>query len=392
MSAAIVGIAEHPDRVAPGTSPLRIKATCALRALEDAGLTLADVDAVYDAGEVDALASVSIPEYLGITPRVFDGTNGGGASYELHAMHAARDIAAGRCRVALLTYGSTARSSARAIGTAAPNFGPPPVSNMEMPWGATVVANYALAAARHMHEYGTDPADLAEIAVAARYHAVRNPDAVRGLTEMGMKHTGEVTVEDVLASKPIAEPLKVLDCCLITDGGGAVVIAAPDVARDTRHRPVQILGAGAARKAVDSWSDITVSASVDSGRDAFGEAGVTPDEIDVIMAYDSFTITTLVALEDLGFCEKGGGGEFVRGGRLRFDQPGAPALNTDGGGLSSTHPGMRGIFLLIEATRQLRGTSTAQVDGARLAVAHGIGGTLGTRHVAGTVVLGGEGR
>jgi acetyl-CoA C-acetyltransferase len=180
----------------------------------------------------------------------------------------------------------------------------------------------------------------------------------------------------------------VLDCCLVSDGGGAVVIAARDVAADTRRPPVWILGSGEATGAVTPGSDITITGAARSGADAFGSAGVRPGEIDIAMLYDSFTITVLAALEDLGFCKKGEGGSYVQDGRLRFDQPGGPALNTDGGGLSSTHPGMRGIFLLIEATRQLRGDSTAQVAGARLAVAHGNGGTLGTRHGCATVILG----
>jgi acetyl-CoA C-acetyltransferase len=388
-TAAIVGICEYPDRVAPGISVMQMKARCALGALADAGLTLADVDAIYDVPETGELSLLSTPEYFGITPRVVDGTNLAGASYEAHAAHAARDIAAGRAWVALLTYGSLARSNNRAIGTGTPIVTyPPVVTGLEAPWGLPVAGNYAMLAMRHMHEYGTTAEQLAEIAVVARAHAQRNPDAKAGLAALGIRRSGELTVEDVLASRMIADPLHVLDCCLVSDGGGAVVIAARDVAADTRRPQVWILGSGEATGAVTPGSDITITGAARSGADAFGSAGVRPGEIDIAMLYDSFTITVLAALEDLGFCKKGEGGSYVQDGRLRFDQPGGPALNTDGGGLSSTHPGMRGIFLLIEATRQLRGDSTAQVAGARLAVAHGNGGTLGTRHGCATVILG----
>ncbi|MGY1806971.1 thiolase C-terminal domain-containing protein [Blastococcus sp. SYSU D00669] len=390
-AAAIVGVYEHPDRVAPDTSEIRLKATCAVRALEDAGLTLADVDALYDVPETGELSLMSTAEYFGITPRVLDGTNLAGASYEAHAIHAARDIAAGRARVALLTYGSRARSSMRAVGTGVPKVVyPAVVNNTELPWGLPVVGNYAMAAMRHLHEYGTTPEQLAEIAVVTRYHATRNPQAVAGLAALGVRDTGELTVEDVVSSRVIADPLHALDCCLVSDGAGAVVIASAEVAAGTAQPPVWVLGGGEATGAVATGSDVTTTAAARSAADAFARAGVSPQEVDVAMLYDSFTFTVLAALEDLGFCAKGEGGPYVSDGRLRFDRSGGPALNTDGGGLSSTHPGMRGIFLLIEATRQLRGRSTAQVPGARLAVAHGNGGTLGTRHGCATVVLGAD--
>jgi acetyl-CoA C-acetyltransferase len=386
-AAAIAGIFEHPDRKVDGLSKLQIKGECAARALADAGLTFADVDALYDAGE--AGQSVAVAEYLGVNPRVIDTTGVGGSSYEFHAAHAARDIAAGRARVALLTYGSTAKSDSRAIGTGARTVNEPtPSTNMEIPYGLTLVGNYALVARRHMAEYGTTPEQLAEIAVTTRAHAVRNPDAVRGLAAIGIKQHGEITIDDVLSSREIADPLHLLDCCLVTDGGGAVVIVAADVAKDTRHRPVWILGSGEAVGYPADGRDITTSAGAISAPAAFDQAGIRPEQVDVAMLYDSFTITVLTLLEDLGFAKKGEGGAYVEGGRLRWDRPGGPALNTDGGGLSSNHPGMRGIFLLIEAVRQLRGESTSQVDGARLAVAHGNGGQLGTRHSAATVILG----
>lgn len=390
-SAAIGGIYEFPGRTAGGLSKLQIKAECAARALADAGLSWSDVDASYDASEAGPMLGLTIAEYFGITPRVVDTTAVGGSSFEFHAAHAARAIAAGKANVALLTYGSTAHSEARAIGTGGrvPTE-PQPSANMETPYGLTLIGNYALVAQRHMAQYGTTPEQLAEIAVTTRAHAVRNPDAVAGLTALEFRNAGEISVEDVLRSRLIADPLHLLECCIVSDGGGAVVIVSPAVATGLPKPPVWILGTGEAIGYQGNRADITTSAAVRSGADAFGQAGVRPDEMDVAMIYDSFTITVLTILEDLGFAKKGEGGPFVAGGRLRFDQPGAPALNTDGGGLSSNHPGMRGIFLLIEAARQLRGESTAQVPGARLAVAHGNGGMLGTRHAAGTIVLGRE--
>jgi acetyl-CoA C-acetyltransferase len=388
-AAAIAGIHEFEKRTAGGLSPLQIKAECAARALEDAGLTWADVDAVYDASEAGLMQGLTIAEYFGVTPRVLDTTAVGGSSYEFHAAHAARDIAAGKADVALLTYGSTAHSQSRAIGTGArPASGPQPSANMERPYGLTLIGNYALVARRHMAQYGTTAEQLAEIAVTTRRHAMRNPQAVAGLADIGIRNVREITVDDVLGSRLIADPLHLLECCIVSDGGGAVVIVSRPVAAGIRTRPAWILGTGEALGYPAGGADITTTAAVRSGAEAFGQAGIRPDEIDIAMIYDSFTITVLAILEDLGFAKKGEGGPFAAGGRLAFDRPGGPALNTDGGGLSSNHPGMRGIFLLIEAARQLRGESTSQVPGARLAVAHGNGGLLGTRHAAATIVLG----
>jgi acetyl-CoA C-acetyltransferase len=389
-SAAIVGIHEYPSRDVEGTlSPLQIKAASAARALEDAGLSWSDVDAVYDAGEAGPMSGFMISEYFGIRPDVIDTTNVGGSSYEYHAAHARRDIAAGKAKVALLTYGSTAHSNAARIGVGGRGGAGLPGDNVESFVGQTLVANYAMVARRHMYEYGTTSEQLAEISVATRAHAMRNPEAVQAMKDLEFLDIRETSVEDVVSSRMIADPLHLLECCMISDGGGAVVIASPDVARNCAKRPVWILGTGEATKYPENGGDITTSAAAQSGPPAFAEAGVTPDEIDVAMIYDSFSITVLTILEDLGFCPKGEGGRWIEGGRLRFDRTGdGPALNTDGGGLSSNHPGMRGIFLLIEAARQLRGESTSQVDHASLAVAHGNGGMLGARHCAGTIILG----
>ncbi len=391
--AAIVGIHEYPDRDVEGeVSPLQIKAASAAKALEDAGLNWSDVDAIYDAGEGGGMAGLNIAEYFGLKPTVINTTGVGGSSYEYHAAQAKRDIAAGKAKVALLTYGSTAHSNALAIGVGARGgVSMHPADNMDRFAGQTLVSNYAMVAHRHRYQYGTTGEQLAEISVATRMHAMRNPEAVKAMEDLEFLDIRETTIEDVVNSRMIADPLHLLECCMISDGGGAVVIASPEVARNCAKKPVWILGTGEATKYPESGADLTVSAAAQSAPIAFGEAGLSPGEMDIAMIYDSFSITVLTILEDLGFCRKGEGGDWVTGGRLRFDRPDdGPALNTDGGGLSSNHPGMRGIFLLIEATRQLRGESTSQVERAKLAVAHGNGGMLGSRHTAGTVVLGGD--
>jgi len=385
-TAAIVGIHEYPHRFVKGeVSPLQIKAASAEKALQDAGLNWSDVDAIYDAGEVGDLAGLYISEYFGLKPNVIDTTSVGGSSYEYHAAHARRDIETGKAKVALLTYGSNQRSERRFFDPDATQ----PADNMENFSGSTLISNYAMVAHRHMYQYGTTAEQLAEIAVATRFHAMRNPQAVKAMQDLDFPEIRETTIADVVGSKMISDPLRVLDCCMVSDGGGAVVIASPEVARNCRKKPVWIIGTGEATKYPENGGDITISAGAQSGPTAFAQAGVKPAEIDIAMIYDSFTITVVTLLEDLGFCKKGEGGDWVSGGRLRFDRPNdGPALNTDGGGLSSNQPGMRGIFLLIEAARQLRGESTSQVDGASLAIAHGNGGLLGSRHAAGTVILG----
>lgn len=383
---AIVGIYEYPLRVVgPGVHENHIRAESARKALEDAGLTWRDVDGFYDASGGGGGA-----DYFGFKPTKIDTTQVGGSSFELHAAHAVEAIRDGRCRVALLTYGSIAHSSTRAIGTGGFSGTPGPATllgNMEDPWGSVLISNYALVKTRHMYQYGTKNEQFAEISVATRAHAVRNPEAVKAMTDLQFVGVGEITVNDVLSSRMIADPLHLLECCMVSDGGGAVVIASAEVARNCRKTPVWIIGHGEATKYRENGGDITTSAGAQSGPLAFGQAGVRPAEIDIAMMYDSFTITVLACMEDIGFCKKGEGGEFVSGGRLRWDNALKPAINTDGGGLSSDHPGMRGIFLLIEATRQLRGESTSQLPNPQLAVAHGNGGNLGGTHTAGTIIL-----
>lgn len=387
-NAAIAGIYEYPLRVAPGVSAIQIKAESISKALDDAGLKWSDVDGLYDAQDGEGGGGLSVQHYLGFKPKVIDTTMVGGSSYEFQAAHAMRDIAAGKCSVAVLSYGSNAASNRVAIGTggrAAPI--PTWVSNMEQSYGSTLISNYAMVKNRHMHDFGSTDEQFAEISVATRYHAMRNPDAVKAMNDLQFVKVDNITVQDVLDSRVIADPLHLLECCMVSDGGGAVVIVSKDVARNIKKKPVWLIGGGEATKYVENGGDITTSAAAQSGPDAFAEAGVSPSEIDIAMIYDSFTITVAVMLEDLGFCKKGEFGDYVKGGKLKFDVPGAPALNTDGGGLSSNHPGMRGIFLLLEAARQLRGESTSQVPGAKLAVAHGNGGLLGSTHAGGTVIL-----
>ena len=388
--AAIVGIHEYPLRVVgPGTSSLQIKAASAIKALEDAGLSGKDIDAVYDTGTHQGIGGLGISEYLGLKPRIIDNTAVGGTSYEFQANHAAKMIAAGKCEVALLTYGSTAHSDRRNIGTAgATGLGQAtPASNMEDSWGQTLIANYGMVKNRHKHQYGTTDEQFAEISVVTRRHAMRNPEAVKAMTDLEFVGVNEITVQDVVESRVIAHPLHLLECCMISDGGGAVIIASPEVAANCRKKPAWIVGTGEATKYRENGGDITVSAGAQSGPIAFADAGVSPSEIDVLMAYDSFSITVMCMIEDLGFCKKGEGGDYVSQRHLGFDDPRKPAMNTDGGGLSSNHPGERGIFLLLEAARQLRGESTSQVQDPKLAVAVGNGGMLGSRHATGVTIL-----
>jgi acetyl-CoA acetyltransferase len=343
------------------------------------------VDGVACAGQASGLA-----EFLGIHPRYFDGTLVGGSSYELHVEHAAAAIAAGLCEVVVGVYAATPRSDrsrqssnasgGRPGGRGPAAFGPPPdAAEWELPYGLrTPIGGYALAASRHFAQYGTTSEQLARIAVETRRWACSNPRA---------RYREPITVADVLASPMQASPLHLLDCCLVTDGAGAFVMTSADRARDLAKPPVWVLGAascGDHAQSMTQMPDLTTTAGAVSGPAAFAMAGITPADVDVLMSYDSFTITALLHLEDLGFCAKGEGGPFVADGNIGAGA--RLAMNTNGGGLSFTHPGQYGMFLLVEATRQLRGEAGArQVDGASIAVAHGSGGMLSTM---GTIVLG----
>lgn len=376
-SAAIVGVAESDLGVVGPKTVLQLQAQAAKAALEDAGLSLRDVDAVFTAGGDWGWApSMVLAEYLGVRPRVTDSTNIGGASFEAHVGHAATAIAQGQCEVALITYGSTQRSSAsRSLGRGGPIAY---TEQFERPYGPPLpVAGYALAATRHQHEFGTRPEQLAEVAVATRKWAHLNPKAYK---------RDLITIDDVLNSPYIAEPLHLLDCCLVTDGGGAVVVTSRERARDCRKAPIDVLGHAESHThmTISNMPDLTRTAAYQTGPRAMAMAGVRHPDFDVVEIYDSFTITVLLTLEALGFCGRGESGAFVEGQRTA---PGGDfPLNTNGGGLSYCHPGMYGIFLLIEAVRQLRGEADLrQVPNARLALVHGTGGVLSS---AATCVLG----
>jgi len=375
---AIAGVYEHPTRWAPDKTEFQIMAESARGALADCGLELRDVDGLFAAGmSMGAMGVVSLAEYLNLRPRHLDGTNIGGSSFVAHVSHAAAAIHAGLCEVALILYGSTAASNALAIGTGM-GGGRDAGASFVSPYGLTTVGSYALVAQRHMHVYGTTSAQLAEIAVAMRRHAGLNPDA---------KMRKPITVADVLESRMISRPLHLLDCCIISDGGGAVVVTSAERARDLAKPPVLLLGCGEAVCHQEVGApDLLSIAAKQSGAQAFRMAGVSHDDVDLCTIYDSFTITVLVTLENLGFCKPGEGGAFVSGGRIALG--GALPLNPDGGGLSSNHPGMRGIFLVIEATRQLRREcGERQVADAEVALVHGTGGTLGVAHSGATLIL-----
>ena len=379
--ACIAGAFEHPTRKAPDKTVAQLHAEVARGALADAGLTLADVDGYFCAGDAPGLGANNMVDYLGLNLRHVDSTDTGGSAYLVHVSHAAQAIADGRCKVALITLAGRPRSEGSS-GTA-----PRMVSNTtpdvpwEMPYGPVTVNVYALAAARHMHEFGTTPEQLAWIKVAAAAHAQHNPNAML---------RDAVTVQDVLASPMIADPLHKLDCCVVSDGGGALVVVHPDIAKSLKRPVVNVLGAGEAIKGtLGGQVDLTWSAARHTGAAAFAEAGVKPADIQYASIYDSFTISVLIALEDLGFCEKGQGGRFVADGNL-ISGSGRLPFNTDGGGLCNNHPANRGgITKIIEAVRQLRGEAhpAVQVKNCGLALAHGMGGLLGTRHGSATLIL-----
>jgi acetyl-CoA C-acetyltransferase len=376
---AVVGVYEHPTRFAPHLTQYQIMAESARGALEDAGLTIDDVDALCTAN-VGPMGVIALANHLNLRPDYLDSTNLGGSSFVAHVAHASAAIEAGLCKVALILYGSTAASDRFAVGTGAGGgaFGDPPDA-YEAPYGPTVVGNYAMAAMRHMHEYGTTSEQLAEIAVTTRRHATLNPAA---------KFHDSISVEDVLASRVVSSPLHLLDCCMISDGGGALVVTSAARARDLAKTPAFVLGAAeAVRHSGIGGEDVLEIAAAQSGPKAMTMAGIRHGDVDLRMLYDSFTITVLLTLENLGFCKRGEGGAFVSGGRLAFDGP-CPT-NTDGGGLSSNHPGMRGIFLVIEAVKQLRGEAGArQLKRCDIALCHGTGGVISRRHSGATLVLG----
>lgn len=372
-SVAIVGVAESDlGEVAAGMSVVDLMAQGVARALDDCGIALAEVDGVFAAAGQSRMPSLALAEYLGLKPRYHDSTMIGGSSFMTHVAHAHAAIEAGLCEVAVVAYGSTQRSAGRS------NVAPREFNPYETPFRPLTPASaYALAASRHFHEYGTTREQLAEIAVAARRWALLNPKAWE---------EAPLTVAEVLGSRMVSHPLTVRDCCLVTDGGGALVITSAARAASLRKPPAYVLGTGEhlSHLTISNMADLTVTGARESGAQAFARAGLAPADIDVVLLYDAFTITTLLFLEDLGFCPKGEGGRFVMDGAIA--PGGRLPVNTNGGGLSYCHPGMYGVFLLIEAVRQIRGECGArQVAGCETAIAHGNGGTLSSQS---TVLLG----
>jgi len=384
--AAIAGVYEHPTREAPDTSTAELHADVVAGALADAGLDHDDVDGLCITWP-RGMSSTSMADYLGFDDLSYvDTTNTGGASYVTHVGHAAAAIATGRADVVVTSLAGRPRSRDQSTGTRTRRGSAAPNSAFEAPFGPSLVGLYALAARRHMHEYGTTSEQLAEVRAAASHHAQFNEHAL---------YRDPVTVEEVVESRMVADPLHLLDCCVITDGGGAAVVVSPEVADDLDRECPAVLGHGEASSHHEGGDiDLTTSGARWSGPRAFEEAGVDPDDVDYASVYDSFTITVLETLEDLGFCEKGEGGEFVEDGALKAPDGELP-FNTDGGGLSSNHPANQGgMTKVIEAVRQLRGEANdeVQVPDCGLAVAHGSGGSLGSRMNASTLVLGEGGR
>ncbi|MCC6532459.1 MAG: thiolase domain-containing protein [Burkholderiales bacterium] len=389
--AYIAGAFEHPTRKAPDKSTAQLHAECARGALADAGLAMQDVDGYFCAGDAPGSGGFSVANHLGLKLRHIDCTETGGSSYIVHVNHAAQAIAAGKCNVALITLSGRPRSEG-AAGTSFSNQGASgmvvysrgmgvPDEPFELPYGSATINMYAMVAMRHMYEFGTTSEQLAWVKVAASQHAQHNPNAM--LREV-------LTVKDVLDSPLIADPLRRMDCCVVSDGGGALVVTRPEIARQLPRPLVKIRGAAEALKhQMGGKVDLSYSAGAASGPLAFAEAKVTPADIKYASIYDSFTITVIVQIEDLGFCKKGDGGKFVADGNL-ISGSGKLPFNTDGGGLCNNHPANRGgMTKVIEAVRQLRGEAhpRVQVKNCDIALAHGTGGSLGHRHGSATVIL-----
>jgi acetyl-CoA acetyltransferase len=363
--AAIAGVGESEswDVGGTGLTPLDLIAQATLEALDDAGLGTADVDGLCTASAYFGMPALNVAEHLGIRPRWSDSTNLCGASFLSHLFHAAAAIEAGLAEVVLIVYGSTQRADGGRLKSVAEDY---PYEQDHRP--RYPFSQFALAAARHMHEFGTTREQLAEVAVAARAWA-REDGNERAFAR------DPLTLDDVLGARMISTPLTTRDACLVTDGGGAVLVTGAERARGLRRPPVFVLGAGEAHwhRNISQMPDLVRTAAAESGARAYAMAGVGPADVDVVEVYDAFTINTILFLEDLGFCAKGEGGPFVEGGRIA---PGGELpVNTNGGGLSYCHPGMYGLFLLIEAARRVRA-------GADVAVAHGNGAVLSAQATA----------
>ncbi len=366
---AIVGLGLAGVGEAPGFSAMELLGLSVRAALDDAGLKLSDIDAVFAATSSHAFASMSVTEYLGLRPKYFDSTNIGGSSFEMHLLQASLALEAGLCDVALICYGSNQRTAGGRL-----------VSMSEPQWHETPyrprhpITAYALATARHMHQYGTSREMLADVAVAARQWANLNPDAFA---------RGPLTRADVLGKRMVSDPLTAGDCCLVTDGAAACLLVRAERAKDFPKPPAYFLGAAGANwhRSIQAMPDLTVTAASESGPRAFALAGVSREDVDLLMLYDAFTINTILFLEDLGFCPKGEGGRFVQDGRIA--PGGTLAVNTNGGGLSCVHPGMYGMFLIAEGVTQIRGEAgERQLKRADIALLHGNGGTLSSQVTA----------
>ncbi len=366
---AIVGLGTAGVGAAPGFSAMELLGLSVRAALDDAGMALSDIDAVFAATSTHAFASMSVTEYLGLNPKYFDSTNIGGSSFEMHLLQASLALDAGLCDAALICYGSNQRTAGGRL-----------VSMSEPQWHETAysprhpITAYALATSRHMHQFGTTREMLADVAVSARQWANLNPGAFA---------RGPLNREDVLASRMISDPLSAGDCCLVTDGAAACILVRADRAKDFPKPPVYFLGAAGANwhRSIQAMPDLTVTAASESGPRAFAMAGLSHGDVDLVMVYDAFTINTILFLEDLGFCPKGEGGRFVQDGRIA---PGGDlAVNTNGGGLSCVHPGMYGMFLIAEGVAQIRREAgERQLEGADIALLHGNGGTLSSQVTA----------
>jgi len=370
---AIIGIGGAGWGEAPGHSAIELLGAAAIQAIADAGLKVSDIDGICAATSSHAFPTLTVAEYLGIRPTFFDGTNVGGSSFEMHVLQAAMALDAGVCNAVLICYGSNQRTSGGFVSMSEPQW-------HEVAYKPrNPITGYALATARHMHQYGTTREQLADIAVAARQWANMNPAAFA---------RGPLSREDVLKARMVSDPLTTADCCLVTDGGAACVMVRADRARQLRHKPVYVLGVGAAHshRSIAQARDLATSVAADSGPRAFAMAGLKPADCDLVMLYDAFTITTLMFLEDLGFCPKGEGGRFVERGAIA---PGGKlAVNTSGGGLSCVHPGMYGLFLLHEAVTQIRGEAgQRQLPKCDVAICHGNGGQFSSQV---TALLGSE--
>ncbi|MCP3419605.1 acetyl-CoA acetyltransferase [Bradyrhizobium brasilense] len=369
-ASAVVGVAESDlGVVGSDMSPVDLMAQASVRALQDCGLSLRDVDAVFAASSQVRFGPMMLTEYLGLNPRYFDGTQVGGSSFMSHLAHAQAAIHLGLCEVALIAYGSTQRSVSRT------NASPTDINPYEAPFRPVMpVSAYALAAARHMHEFGTTREQLADVAVAARAWAAMNPKAW---------DRSPLKREDVLGSRMVSDPLTVGDCCLVLDGGGAMVVTSAARARDCRRSPVYVLSVGEAigHGSISNMSNLTTTAAAVSGLRAYASAGLSAKDVNLAILYDAFTITPILFLEDLGFCAKGEGGPFVENGGIA--PGGRLAVNTNGGGLSYNHPGMYGLLGMVEAIRQLRGEAgQRQIDHCEIALAHGNGGVLSSQCTA----------